>query len=355
MTTDRVARLRAQFVPLSIDSFLIQAPSNQRYLTGTSVEPGDGYVLVTPKRLVFITDARYETELKRTIPTVERVITRNYLQAVNDTLIEDGATVLGLEDTLPLRTFTWLDEHLTADPVPLTNVVDDLRQVKDADELAAIQRATALTSQGVEALFTVLKPGMTERAAALWLTRWMQDHGATGVSFPTIVASGVRSAWPHGQASDKPLALHELVTIDCGFYVDGYTSDLTRTVALGDPGDALKRAYAAVQTAQAKIMAAVRPGVTGGELDQLGRDYLTAEGYGDAFIHGTGHGIGLDIHEGPNIGRGWPDRLEADQVITVEPGVYFPGQGGIRIEDDLQVTATGHTVLTTVPRNLIIL
>lgn len=351
----RVERLRAEFAPLSIDSFLVQAPSNQAYLTGTSVEPGDGYVLVTAKRLVFITDARYETELKHTIPTIDRVITRNYLQAVNDVLVADGATVMGLEDTVPLATFNWLDEHLDADPVPLTNVVDDLRQVKDADELAAIQHATQLTSEGVQALFGVLRPGMTERAAALWLTRWMQDHGATGESFPTIVASGPRSAWPHGQASDKALAANELVTIDCGFYVDGYTSDLTRTVALGDPGDFLKQAYQAVQTAQEKIMAAVQPGVTGGDLDRIGRDYLTQQGYGEAFIHGTGHGIGLDIHEGPNIGRGWPDVLRPNQVVTVEPGVYFPERGGIRIEDDLQVTTTGHTVLTTVPRNLIIL
>ena len=355
MTTSRIARLRARFSALSIDSFLVQAASNQAYLVGTSVEPGDGYVLVTEKRVVFITDARYETELKHTIPTIDRVITRNYLEAVNQVLAADGATVMGLEDTLPLQTFTWLDEHLVADPVPLSHVVDDLRQVKEPAELAALQKATALTSDGVTALLDVLHPGMTERAAALWLTRWMQDHGATGVSFPTIVASGPRSAWPHGQASDKPLAAHELVTIDCGFYVDGYTSDLTRTVALGDPGEPLKRAYQAVQTAQEQVMAAVRPGVTGDTLDRIGRDYLTEQGYGAAFIHGTGHGIGLDIHEGPNIGRGWPDRLATDQVITVEPGVYFPEQGGIRIEDDLQVTATGHTVLTTVPRNLIIL
>lgn len=355
MTMSRVARLRAKFAPLSIDSFLVSAASNQTYLVGTSVESGDGYVLVTAKRVVFITDARYETELRQTIPTIERVITRNYLQAVNDVLTADGATVLGLEDDLPLNQFTWLDEHLTADPVPLPNVVTDLRQIKDPDELAALKKATTLTSEGVQALFGVLRPGMTERAAALWLTRWMQDHGASGESFPTIVASGLRSAWPHGQASDKPLAANELVTIDCGFYVDGYTSDLTRTVALGDPGTALKQAYRAVQTAQEKITTAVRPGATGGELDQIGRDYLTAQGYGAAFIHGTGHGIGLDIHEGPNIGRGWPDRLATNQVITVEPGVYFPEQGGIRIEDDVQVTATGHTVLTTVPRNLIIL
>jgi len=353
--TSRIARLRAKFATLHIDSFLVQSPSNQTYLVGASVEPGDGYVLVTEKRVVFITDARYKTELSQTMPDVPLVLTRDYLQAVSDTLTADGATVMGLEDTMPWRGFSWLDEHLTADPVPLTGVVDDLRQVKDAGELAAIQRATALTSDGLEALFKVLKPGMTERAAALWLTRWMQDHGASGVSFPTIVASGARGAWPHGQASDKVLADHELVTVDCGFYVDGYTSDVTRTVALGDPGEFLKKAYRAVQTAQERIIAAVKPGATGDQLDRIGRDYLTAAGYGDAFIHGTGHGIGLDIHEGPNIGRGWPDRLVADQVITVEPGVYFPEQGGIRIEDDLRVTTTGYTVLTTVPRNLIIL
>lgn len=351
----RIERLRAALPALSVDSFLIQAPSNQRYLVGASVLAGDGYVLVTPKRVAFITDARYQTELQTTVPQVELVITRNYLQAVNDVLQADQATVLGFEDTLSWREFSWLDENLLADPVPLTGVVDQLRQVKDSSEIAALRHATALTSQGLEALFKVLRPQMTERAAALWLTRWMQDHGAMGESFATIVASGARSAWPHAQASDHPLEQNALVTIDCGFYVDGYTSDVTRTVALGDPGPALTAAYRAVQTAQEKIKAAVKPGVTGAELDQIGREYLTQAGYGQAFIHGTGHGIGLDIHEGPNIGAGWPDKLVANQVITVEPGAYFPQQGGIRIEDDLLVTPSGHEELTSVPRELIIL
>ncbi|MCH4123465.1 MAG: Xaa-Pro peptidase family protein [Levilactobacillus sp.] len=353
--TTRIERLQAKFAGLSIDSFLVSSPSNQRYLVGTSVESGDGYLLVTQNDAVFITDARYEAELASTMPAVPKTITRDYLQAVDDALEAAGATVLGIEDSLTLAEFEWLDEHLMTDIVPLKNVIDELRQVKEPAEVAAIRRATALTSEGVLALLEVLHAGMTERQAAQWLERWMQDHGATGPSFGTIVASGVRSAWPHGQASDKVLATGELVTIDCGFYVDGYTSDLTRTVALGDPGAELTAAYRAVQTAQEKIMAAVRPGATGDELDVIGRQYLTDQGYGPAFIHGTGHGIGLDIHEGPNIGRGWPDVLAPNEVITVEPGVYFTGKGGIRIEDDLLVTQTGHEILTTVPRNLIIL
>lgn len=353
--TSRIERLQAQFATLSIDSFLVSSASNQQYLAGASVEGGDGYLLVTAKRAVFITDARYQSELAATMPDMPKIITRDYLQAVEEVLEADDATVLGLEDSLTLAEFDWLDEHLMSDIVPLANVVDQLRQVKEPAELAAIRRATALTSEGVAALFDVLAPGMTERKAAQWLERWMQDHGATGLSFGTIVASGVRSAWPHGQASDKVMATGELVTIDCGFYVDGYTSDLTRTVALGDPGADLKAAYQAVQTAQEKIIAATNPGATGDEIDHAGRDFLTEQGYGDAFIHGTGHGIGLDIHEGPNIGRGWPDVMAANEVVTAEPGVYFAGKGGIRIEDDVLVTETGHEVLTTTPRNLIIL
>lgn len=213
----RVERLQALFAPLSIDSFLVSSPSNQQYLVGASVMSGDGYLLVTAKRAVFITDARYQTELTQVIPQIPLVITRSYLQAVNDVLEADGATVLGIEDQLTIREFEWLDEHLMTDIVPLADVADELRQVKEADELAAIRRATQLTSAGLEALFTVLKPGMTERQVAQWLEQWMQEHGATGTSFPTIVASGVRSAWPHGQASDKQLATGELVTIDCGF------------------------------------------------------------------------------------------------------------------------------------------
>ncbi|MFC6275066.1 M24 family metallopeptidase [Levilactobacillus tangyuanensis] len=353
--TNRIERLQASFASLSIDAFLVSSPSDQRYLTGTSVEAGDGYLLVMADSAVFVTDARYEAELATTMPGVPKTITRDYLQAVNDALDAAGATVLGIEDSLTVAEYEWLDEHLMTDIVPIAGVVGELRQIKDHTELKAIRRATRLTSQGLAALFTVLKPGMTEREAAQWLERWMLEHGSTGPSFGTIVASGERSAWPHGQASEKLLATGELVTIDCGFYVDGYTSDVTRTVALGDPGQALTAAYQAVQQAQTMIRAAVRPGVTGDELDRIGRDYLTEQGYGPAFIHGTGHGIGVDIHEGPNIGRGWPDVMQANEVITVEPGVYFTGKGGIRIEDDLLVTETGNECLTTTPRNLIIL
>ncbi|WP_125692505.1 M24 family metallopeptidase [Levilactobacillus tongjiangensis] len=351
----RIEQLQAKFADLSIDSFLVSSPSNQLYLAGASVEPGDGYLLVTANSAVFVTDARYQSELAETMPNIPQTITRNYLQAVDDALEAVHATVLGIEDSLTLAEFDWLDEHLMTDIVPMAGVVDGLRQIKEPTEVAALRHATTLTSEGLLALFDVLKPGMTERQAAQWLERWMQDHGATGPSFGTIVASGERSAWPHGQASDKVLAHGELVTVDCGFYVDGYTSDVTRTVALGDPGEMLRTAYQAVQSAQEKIMAAVKPGVTGGQLDAIGRNFLTERGFGEAFIHGTGHGIGLDIHEGPNIGHGWPDVMTANEVVTVEPGVYFAGKGGIRIEDDLLVTPTGHEVLTTVPRNLIIL
>lgn len=353
--TSRIEQLQATFASLSIDAFLVSSPSDQRYLTGTSVEAGDGYLLVLAHSAVFVTDARYEAELAVTMPTVPKTITRDYLQAVNAALEGAGATVLGIEDSLTVVEYEWLDEHLMTDIVPMTGVVGALRQIKDATELMAIRQATRLTSQGLAALLAVLKPGMTERGAAQWLERWMQDHGSTGPSFGTIVASGERSAWPHGQASDKQLKMGELVTIDCGFYVDGYTSDVTRTVALGDPGRELTAAYQAVQQAQELIRAAVKPGVTGDELDRIGRDYLTECGYGSAFLHGTGHGIGVDIHEGPNIGRGWPDVMQANEVITVEPGVYFTGKGGIRIEDDLLVTETGNECLTTTPRNLIIL
>lgn len=353
--TTRIERLQAQFDRLSIDSFLVSNASNQQYLAGASLEGGDGYLLVTAHDAVFITDDRYQTEFQATVPQMPLVITRDYLQAVNDRLQAAGATVLGIEDSLPLNEYQWLDEHLLTDVVPMTGVVDNLRQIKDDAELAAIRRATALTSQGLRALFDQIKVGQTERQVANWLGEWMLDHGATGTSFETIVASGQRSAWPHGSASDKVLADHEMVTIDCGFYVDGYTSDVTRTVALGDPGEHLRTAYQAVADAQQAIIAAVKPGVTGGELDQIGRELLTDRGFGDAFIHGTGHGIGLDIHEGPNIGRHWPDVMAANEVITVEPGVYFANEGGLRIEDDILVTTTGHEILTTAPRNLIIL
>ena len=196
---------------------------------------------------------------------------------------------------------------------------------------------------------------MTEIELANQLDFFMRSQGATSVSFETIVASGVRSAMPHGVASEKQIAQGDLITLDFGCYYNGYVSDMTRTFALGDPGEKLKEIYNIVLEAQLKVTEAAKPGISGIELDAVARDHIASYGYREAFGHSTGHGIGLEIHEGPNVSFRSEKAFVPGNVITNEPGIYLPGIGGVRIEDDLLITETGNKVLTHSPRELIIL
>ncbi|EAG2965084.1 peptidase M24 family protein, partial [Listeria monocytogenes] len=234
-------------------------------------------------------------------------------------------------------------------------MIEALREVKDEEEIALIQQACHIADQGFEHILKMIRPGMTEIEVANQLDFFMRSLGATSVSFETIVASGLRSAMPHGVASEKVIEQGDLITLDFGCYYQSYVSDMTRTFAVGDPGDKLKEIYQIVLEAQEKVLAAAKPGMTGIELDAIARDHIASFGYGDAFGHSTGHGIGLEIHEGPNVSFRADKAFVVGNVITDEPGIYLPGIGGVRIEDDLLITETGNKVLTHSPKELIIL
>ncbi|GEK28542.1 M24 family metallopeptidase [Furfurilactobacillus siliginis] len=353
----RINRVQSVLAQLHIDALLVTETFNLQYLLGVADLGGDGCLLITATDVDLVTDARYETEMQLTLPSAIKVhITRDYYGEVTALTTARNITVLGFEDTLPYAIWSILDEQLDADFVGLHAIVDQLREVKDADELAALRHAIIVSSQGYDELLPQIKVGMTEIEVANRLDAWMRQHGSTGPSFPTIVASGYRSAEPHGSATNKQLADGELVTIDYGFYFDGYTSDITRTFALGKPSEQLKEIYALTLAANQAVIAKVQPGVTGAELDAVGRDLITAGGYGPEFNHGMGHGIGLNIHEEPQVyGPRQPYTMQANQVITVEPGIYVPNVGGVRIEDDVLVTKNGVEVLTTSPKELKIL
>ncbi|ANZ62143.1 M24 family metallopeptidase [Secundilactobacillus paracollinoides] len=350
----RIKQLQAKFDDLRIDGFLVTNAFNLKYLMNFDGLQGDGVAVVTATRAFLITDARYDLELRRQHPDYELMITRNYLEVAAKVVAEQGVTVLGFEDDLPYFDYDQIDDQMSSDIVPLTGIIDQLRWVKDADELSALRIAAELTSDGLMKTIDTLHAGQTEREVANQLDATMRQLGATGESFATIVASGYRSALPHGAASDKTLQNGELVTIDCGYYFDGYTSDITRTVAVGDPGAKLKEIYTVVQTAQQRIIDAVHDGVSGRVLDQVGRELITQAGYGPAFNHGTGHGIGLDIHEGPALSARSTDTMHTNNVITVEPGIYLTDLGGVRIEDDVLVQPDSGSRLTPAPRDLII-
>lgn len=346
-----VKRLQKMFQSLRIDAFLVTNQINKAYLTDFD---GDGVVLVTQDECYIITDARYQAILARQTQYQFR-ITRHYLDVVAQLVEQLGISVLAFEDTLPYYWFETIDELMVSDIVPMSQVIERLREVKTGSEVNQLKNACELTVTGFNQLLPLIKPGVTEKWVADQLDAIMRRLGASKASFDTIIASGQRAAFPHGAATEKQLALGEMITIDFGYYVNGMTSDLTRTVSLGQPNQQLKTIYPIVQEAQQRIIANIRPGVTGQALDTVGRQFITDAGYGDAFNHGTGHGIGLDIHEGPAISTRSEDQLVIGNVITVEPGIYLNQLGGVRIEDDILVTSTGYQVLTASNTDLIIL
>jgi Xaa-Pro aminopeptidase len=234
-----------------------------------------------------------------------------------------------------------------------SNAIERLRAVKDAVELATMRQAAVLITEVVAGVIPSITPGITELELAARVESGIKRRGGSGPSFETIVASGARSAWAHARASSKPLRKNELVVLDQGAILRGYCSDLTRTVFLGRAPASVRRLYRAVLEAQEAARNAIRPGVTAGEVDSAARAVLKGYGLARYFTHSTGHGLGLEIHEMPRLGRGEKTVLEEGMVVTVEPGVYLEGLGGIRIEDDVVITPTGAANLTSAPREFL--
>ena len=353
--SSRIERLQARFDQLKIDAFLVSSEGNLHYLSGMADMAGDGYLLVLAKSVYLITDARYQTAFADQFDADHLIITRDYLGAVCDVIAQHQTGVLGFEDGLPYTAYSYLDENLVSDLVALPNVVEQIRMVKTSDELDKLRATAKLADAGFEYVTSIVRPGMREIDVSNLLDAFMRTHGASGPSFTTIVLGGARAALPHGTASTALLTAGQLVTLDFGYFLAGYTSDMTRTFALGQPDDKLATAYDVVKTAQQAVVDQVKPGAVSADLDQVGRQLITAAGYGEAFNHGMGHGIGLEIHESPLISTHGTEKLVSNSVVTVEPGVYFPGLGGMRIEDDVLVTETGHERLTTATRDLLIL
>lgn len=353
----RIARLQKRLPKLYIDAMVITDEANIFYLTGFSLMQGDGCLLVTEKDAIIISDDRYQEALKELDnDEVVATITRDYYGSLNRICQALGVKVLGYEDTVSYRLYDVLDEVMTADLVPFTNLIEKMRMIKDSTELAHLRRAADLTSAGYRYALSIVHPGMTERELANRVDFWMKEHGASGPSFSTILASGTNSAKPHATASDKEIADGDIVTLDFGYYVDGYTSDMTRTFAVGSIDPELRDIYEIVNAARQAVIDHLAVGIRGDKLDSYGRQLIAEAGYDDEFRHGMGHGIGLRIHELPaSYGPTASDvKFFNNEVITVEPGIYVPGLGGVRIEDDVLVTHGGPQVLTTASTDLVI-
>ncbi|EOB2765556.1 M24 family metallopeptidase [Enterococcus hirae] len=351
----RVEKLRKKMQEENLDSFLITSPYNLRYLTnftGTT-----GLAVITLEKAFFITDFRYTEQAAAQAQGFE--IIKNVgpiFEEVADLVQKEGLRELGFEETtVSFLEYSVLEEIIDAQLIPISGMIEELREIKDEEEIAIIEKACSIADLAYDHILKMIQPGMTEIEVANQLDFYMRSLGASGVSFETIVASGLRSAMPHGVASKKIIEPGDLITIDFGCYYEGYVSDMTRTFAIGDPGEQLKEIYQIVLEAQLAVLEVAKPGVTGKQLDAVARDYITKHGYGEAFGHSTGHGIGLEIHEGPNVSVRAEKQFVPGNIITDEPGIYLPGIGGVRIEDDLLITSDGNRVLTHSPKELIIL
>jgi Xaa-Pro aminopeptidase len=345
----RVANLRERLGQEHLGGILVTSLSNVRYLSGFS--GSSAMLVVTAKRALLITDGRYKDQAAAEMTAAGVVADLEVAASPKQLKTVTAATRSLARLALEARAVTWAGQRELAaavkpELVPTTGVVEALRVVKDPGEIARIERACEIADVAFAQTKQRLTEGVTEAEFAAELEFEMRRRGAAAASFESIVASGPNGAMPHAQPTDRVISPGDLVVVDFGALYDGYHSDMTRTVCLGEPSPASAELLAAVAASQRAGLIAVAAGVTGGAVDEACRKSLAAAGLADAFSHSTGHGVGLDIHEAPTLAAGSEDVLAENAVVTVEPGAYLVDQGGVRIEDTVVVTYSGHRSLS---------
>jgi Xaa-Pro aminopeptidase len=346
-----VTELRAR----DVDCLVVTHAPNWYYLTGFTGE--SGALVITGSGTTLLTDGRFTVQAKDETSGIKIELQKGALYSgLGELLRKAGVRRFGF-DPGQLTVSQWNAVRKAAGTkcraIETSGLVEELRRRKDAGELALMRKAAILAGQVLEGALKLVKPGVRESEIGAEIEYQMRKRGASGASFETIVASGRRGALPHARPTSKRLRKNELVVLDLGVILGHYCSDMTRTVYLGRAPKRIREWYGAVQEAQAAGVAAVKAGITCEQVDAATRGVLTKSGLEKFFVHSTGHGLGLEVHEEPRIARGQAVRLEAGNVITIEPGVYVEGVGGIRIEDDVVVRAGGPEVLTRVRRDLI--
>jgi Xaa-Pro aminopeptidase len=355
MLKNRRSRLEPFFEDHGLDAILFTNLANIRYLCGFS--GSDGVLLLTREVAWFLCDSRYTTQAAEEVRGAEvREFSAKY-EAVCSLITDNKIKRFGIEAShMLVSDFRQLSERLDGcELVGIGAALDAIRSCKDQDEIETLGRVAGLATASLQAVLASLAPGVRESDIALELEIEMRRRGAEARAFDFIVASGERGAMPHGRASDKVLRSGELVTIDFGAVKDGYHSDETVTVAVGRPSDRGREIHDIVRQAHDRAIAAVRPGISCRDLDAVARDYIREQGYDANFGHGLGHGVGLEIHEKPVVSPRSEAVVEEGMVFTIEPGIYIPGFGGVRIEDTVAVTADGCVILTQAPKDLILL
>lgn len=350
----RLQQMRQQMDAHNLDAYVVIRPENGRYLSGFS--GGEATLYITSEKAFLLTDFRYIEQAKAQAPDFEIIDAGQQEHFTKLAEIGQQAQRVGFEgDFITYLDFGKLNDAFSqVELLSLPDLVSHLRSVKDESEIKLIRQAVKIADDAFDEVLKTIEIGQTEEEIGLNLEFSMRRAGASGGSFDFIVASGVRSAMPHGTASSKRVQSGEFLTMDFGAIYQGYCSDITRTIFIGDPEDKHRAVYETVLAAQRAGIQAVAPGRTGKEVDAVARTIIEKAGYGDYFGHGLGHSVGLAIHEGPNLNKREERILEPGMVITVEPGIYIPDWGGVRIEDIVLVTENGCEVLTQAPKEFII-
>lgn len=352
---ERVERLQEKLRRQPLEALLITHLANRRYLSG--FDGSSGVLLVGPERCFLVTDFRYREQAEQQAPhCIVRPWQDDLPKSLAPLLAEAGWKQLGFEKKdLTYALYQELSDGLDTVLVPVDGLVEALRMVKDEAEIEIMKNGAACLDLAFSHILTLLKPGLTEEEVSVELEFFLRRLGAEGSSFRFIVASGERGAMPHGVASAKKLAAGELVTMDFGAVFESYTTDMARTVCLGKPDSRQEAIYEVVREAQRQAAAALKPGMTAKEVDAVAREIIKEAGFADQFGHGLGHGVGLETHELPLLSFRSEAVLEAGMVVTVEPGIYLPGWGGVRIEDMMLITASGAESMTHSARELMII
>jgi Xaa-Pro aminopeptidase len=356
----RIAQLRDKMARLGVDAFLISQPENRRYLsgfTGHDSPPLDsaGYLFVTENEAILLTDSRTTEQAEREAPYFEvRRVEEKLSTTLGQFVPQMQLARIAFEGNhLPFRFYEEVRAAIGGTAlVPTYDVVDHFRAIKGPAELEAIRDAVLMADAAFAHLLGVVTPGMTEKELAWVVESFLRKSGSEGVAFDPIVASGPNASMPHHVPGDRPLQSGEPIIIDWGARVRGYCSDITRTIVLGEADEQFRKVYGVVLDAQTKAEARIRAGLTGAKADAVARKVIAAAGFGEAFGHSLGHGVGLAIHESPRLGRTSQDGLEDSMVFSVEPGVYLPGWGGVRIEDLVTLRGGKPIVLSRSPKQL---
>nr|WP_218688376.1 MULTISPECIES: aminopeptidase P family protein [Mammaliicoccus]MBW0769898.1 aminopeptidase P family protein [Mammaliicoccus lentus] len=350
----KFTNLRKVMEQKGLDAIVVLSPYNRRYLSGFTGTSGS--LLITQDTKQLITDFRYIQQAKSQAEDFE-IINQNgpMINKINELIQHGDYKNVGVEaDLITYNEY----QALNTDEVQLSSiegVIETIRMIKDDFEIKQIQKAADIVDETYEHILKWVKPGMTENEVNNEMEMFMRSKGATCSSFDTIVASGHRGALPHGVASNKVIEEGDMITLDFGALYEGYVSDITRTFAIGEPKEEMKKIYNIVLESQLAALEQIKPGMTGKEADSIARDIISSYGYGEQFGHSLGHGIGLEVHEGPALSQKSDIVLEENMCVTLEPGIYVEGLGGVRIEDDVLVTKNGLQRFTKSTKDLIIL